>query len=250
MNWKTAGAELLIIVIGIVLALAVDRWADERRDATVAHEYIARLKNDIAIDLAAYADTVTWSRSIDASAQYVLDVYRGRNPPPMEYDQFALHIYRASWAAMGRPTSTTYDDLISTGNISLLPVDVRDAITKYYGIKSTYANRMKLLEETAMKGYWRVPAAVFGPDLAPSVWLAIQGRNPDFITEPGSLGIDEDGIGRIADALRAIDNLEYLLAEIRHQMAQRTILFGERLPKAAREFEAVIKAYMNPDSLQ
>ena len=246
LNWRTAIAEFLILVVGILLALAVDRWADEYRDAQTASEYIARLRSDMATDLAAYADTVAWSNSIDDSTQYVLQVYRGRNPVPEEYDLLALHIYRASWGGTGRTTTTTYDDLVSTGNMALLPVRIRDAITRYYGLKTAYERRLKDLEETARRGYWRVPEHVLGPDLAPVVWLGIQGRTPDFSVAPGDLGLSEAEARQTIDRLRNVADLETLLAEIRHHMVQRMILFGERLPKAARELESALQQEVNP----
>lgn len=240
-NWKTALAELLILVAGILLALAVDRWVEEQRDAKTANEYVARLRSDVATDLAAYADTVAWSHSIDDSSVYVLHIYRGRNPPPDEYDLLALHLFRASWASKGRTTTTTYDDLVSTGNMALLPVRVRDAITNYYGLKNAYERRLAVMEETARSGYWRTPEAVLGPDLTPRVWLGIQGHRPDFRVEQGELGLSEADVVQIVSRLRAIQGFEAQLSEIRHQMMQRLILFGERLPGAARELEAALQ---------
>ena len=249
LNWRTSTAEFLILVVGILLALAVDRWAEEYRDAQTASEYITRLRSDVATDLAAYAETVTWSHSIDDSALYVLQVYRGQDPAPEEYDLLALHMYRASRGVKGRTTTTTYDDLVSTGNMALLPVSIRDAITRYYGLKTVYETRLASLEETAVRGYWRVPEHVFGPDLAPIVWLGVQGHAPDFSVAQGDLGLSEADIRQILDRLRNVANLENLLAEIRLQMAQRTILFGERLPKAARELESALQQEVNPGAL-
>lgn len=240
-SWKSAIAEILILIVGILAALAVDRWAEERRDAVTAGEYITRLKNDVEVDLQAYSETVVWSRSIDNSAVFVLDVYRGRDLNSEEFDLMMLHIFRASWGSKGRTTTTTYDDLVSTGNIALLPVGVRNAITEYYGIKSSYERRIAEFEATARQGYWRVPERVLGPDLTRSVWLGIQGRTPDFSPNPGDLGLDEATVSSVVERLRSIENLELLLAEIRHQMVQREVLFGERLPKAANELAAALQ---------
>ena len=156
-SWKSAIAEILILVVGILAALAVDRWAEEQRDQAIASEYIARLKNDVEADLQAYSETVAWSHSIDDSAAFVLDVYRGRDINSEEFDIMMLHIFRASWGSKGRTTTTTYDDLVSTGNIALLPVRVRNAITEYYGLKSSYERRIDGFENTSREGYWRVP---------------------------------------------------------------------------------------------
>ena len=242
MNWKSALAELLIIVAGIIMALAVDRWTEERRDIAAARSYVERLQRDVEFDLGAYARTVAWAQAIDNSAVYVLDVYRGRNPPREEYDLFAYHIFRASWDALRRPTHATYDDLINTGNIGLLAVSVRDALTDYHSLQQDYVERRaESFANEARRGYWRVPEAVLGPDLVPAVWLRIQGNPPDFVPEPGSMGLNEADVERIVAALRARDDLEPSLAMIRHTMAQYRILFGERMPSAADRFSEALE---------
>ena len=249
LNWKTATAEFLILVVGILLALAVDRWANDYRDAQTASKYIAQLRSDVAIDLAGHEESLVWSNVIDGSALYVLQVYRGRDPGPEEYDQLAHHIYRAAWVGTGRSTTTTYDDLVSTGNMALLPVHIRDAITRYYGIKSAYERRLTSLGDAAWLGYWRVPERVLGPDLAPAVWLGIQGRTADFSVAQGDLGLSEADARQIIDRLRDVADLETFLAEVRHHMAQQTVLFGDRLPKAARELESALQHEVEPDAM-
>ena len=241
LSWKTAVAEILVLIIGIVAALAVDRWAEERRDAATAKEYISRLERDVAADLQAYADTAAWSRAIDDSAVFVLGVYRGSDPAPEEYDQFALHLFRASWGSRGESTTTTYDDLVSTGNMALLPVAVRDSITGDYSLRSAYERRLDQFEAVAIRGYWRVPARVLGADLTPEVWLRIQGRTHGFKLKQGDIGLSEGEAKATIARLRATDDLEALLAQIRHQMVQRELLFGERLPAAATKLIAVLQ---------
>lgn len=246
LDWRTVIGEVLIIVLGVMLALGVDRWAGERRDQDTAMQYVARLRSDLDTDLLGYDETVAWSQAIDQSALYVLDVYRGRNPAPDESDPFLQHLYRASWAVMGNTTSATYEELVSTGNMALLPVEVRGAVTEYYALKTNYLeNRRQIFEEKAIDGYWPVPSAVLGPDLAPDAWLAAQGGGAGAqFDEPVTLGLSTEDLEAILDRLRDIETLEADLADIRHQMAQRTVLFGERLPAAARELSQTLERHV------
>ncbi len=234
-NWVRAAAELVIIVAGVMLALAADRWRETERENDLALSYIARLQSDVETDLQAFRQTVEWAKAIDDSSLYVLDIYRGADPSSDSYDLFVYHIFRASWNTQGRTTSATYQDLIGTGNLGLLPVRIRNEVTDYYTLKGNYIQgRVKIFEEVARPGYWRVPDIVLGPILGPRVWEAIQGTSVDFAPEAGRLKLSDAGVAQIVQSLRRIEDLEIQISEVRHQMTQRKILFGERLPNAAR----------------
>lgn len=232
--WRRISVEAAAIVVSILLAFGIDAWWEQEREQDLAASYVERLRTDIEHDLAAYRLTVAWSAAIDASALYVLSVYRGKELSPEQYDEFAYHLFRTSWNMQGRTTSATYEDLVGTGNFGLLPVDLRNEITKYQGSKELYIEeRVGYYAEVARHGYWRVPDVTLGPEIGPRVWLSIQGRQPDFMPEVGSLGLSDTDIAGIVDALRGIEGLETQIAEVRNQMAQRKVLFGERLPAAA-----------------
>ena len=234
--WKRISIEAVAIVGSILLAFAIDAWWETRREVDLAQSYIARLQADIEVDLQAYEVTVAWSKAIDASSMYVLNVFRGADPSRDAYDLFAYHIFRASWALQGRASSATYDDLISTGNFRLLSVQIRTEISDYYAMKKNYIERRsRMLEEKALRGYWRVPSIVLGPEAMPRIWQFIQGRPVDFVPEIGSLKLSDADANNIVQSLQNIEGLDTQIADVRHHMAQRQILFGERLPIAARD---------------
>ena len=235
-------AELIIIVAGVMLALAGDRWREAERDSDLALSYVARLQSDLETDLRAFEETVQWAKAIDDSSLYVLKIYEGTDPTPATYDLFAYHIFRASWNVQGRTTSATYQDLISTGNLGLLPVQLRNEIADYYAQKEFYQKRVERYEAPEATDYWDVPDIVLGPILGPMIWEAIQGRGIDFVPEPGQMNLGDEDIDQIVRSLRGIDDLERQLAEVRNQMAQRRILFGERLPNAARNLADFLSA--------
>lgn len=235
LDWRRGLAELLVIVTGVMIALAADRWRESQRDEHRTASYVARLKADVEADIAAFATTVEWAGAIDESCLYVLDVYRGTNPSAETADLFAYHLFRASWNLRGHTASGTYQDLVSTGNLALLPVQLRPQVTDYYTVRDYYVlDRVESFADDARTGYWRVPDIVLGPLLGPEIWRRIQGTPPDH--QPTTRGelLGEDDLEDAVEKLRDIDDLETSLAEVRRQMAQRQIIFGERLPRAAR----------------
>ena len=124
-RWNHIAIEGIAIVASILLAFAIDAWWETRREDDLATSYRDRLKTDIEVDLDAYDSTVEWSKAIDTSSIYILDIYRGKDPARETYDLFIYHMFRATWNMQGRTTSATYEDLMSTGNLGLLSVRLR-----------------------------------------------------------------------------------------------------------------------------
>lgn len=50
-QWPRLAAEFLVIVVGVLVALGVDQWAQDRRDRSLEAEYLERLLEDLRYDL-------------------------------------------------------------------------------------------------------------------------------------------------------------------------------------------------------
>jgi hypothetical protein len=240
-DWKRGTIELLIIVVGVLLALAMDRWQQSQNQDEMAVTYVDRLIADLDTDLAAYQNTTQWSVVVDEAAAFVVEVYRGREVLPTEYEHFVLAILKASWLQKGGDSSATYTDLISTGNLALLSIEDREQLSKYYSLKKSYLEiRNMMFIEKLSHNYWNMPSLLLGPDLVPQVWLSVQGRAVDYLPSPGSLNLSGSEIEAIVERLRGVEDLEKLAADVRLFMTQRKVIYGERLPNAARHLKSVL----------
>ena len=241
-NWKKPTTELIIIVVGIMLALAMDRWQQSWNEDEMAATYVDRLIADLDTDIAAYQETTKWSLVINEAAGYVVEVYRGRDVSPTEYELFVASILKASWFQKGGDTSATYSDLVSTGNLGLLTLDDREQLIKYHSLKKGYIEiRSQSFIATLNEGYWNMPQLLLGPDLLPRLWLSLQGRDVGYLPSPGSLNLSGSEIEAIIERLRGVEDFEKLAADVRFYMTQRQVIYGQRLPDAARELKAVLE---------
>lgn len=240
-DWKKGTTELIVIVVGILLALAMDRWQQSWNEDEMAVTYVDRLVADLDTDIAAYQETTNWSVVINEAAGFVVEVYRGREVSPTEYEHFVAAILKASWLQKGGDTSATYSDLLSTGNLGLLSLEDSEQLNKYYSLKRKYIEiRSKSFIETLNAGYWNMPQLLLGPDLLPRLWLSLQGRDVGYLPAPGSLNLSGSEIEVIIERLRGVEDFEKLAADVRFYMTQRQVIYGQRLPDAARELKAVL----------
>ena len=74
MRWAQVVVELVLLVAGILIALAVDGWIDDRRDARVEREYLELLVRDLDRDLEVLKEVVDFERAQVADAALA---YRG-----------------------------------------------------------------------------------------------------------------------------------------------------------------------------
>ena len=50
-DWRRAGTEIVIIVVGVLVALAINEWWSEKEDRRMEAEYIERIKEDLRADI-------------------------------------------------------------------------------------------------------------------------------------------------------------------------------------------------------
>jgi Family of unknown function (DUF6090) len=132
LRWEHVVVELALLVVGILVALAVDGWIDGRREARVERQYLELLARDLERDLEMLTEVIAFENAqIDAS----VTAYRAVRMGVEEADREAVA------EALGQLTSrrtlrlsrATYTDLLSTGNLRLIRnTALRDRIVTLY----------------------------------------------------------------------------------------------------------------------
>lgn len=159
--------EFLVIVLGVLVALAVDAWWDRRSDAALAQAYYAALARDLAADTVEYADAIkNIERSIDAT-EHVLAAIEGR---VAEYHASRALVQSLAIApSVNFPdwSSGTMDELVNAGTIRLLSdTTLKRVLLARYAEAREFRPRAQGPEHSAYLEYRRlirgmVPLEVF-----------------------------------------------------------------------------------------
>jgi hypothetical protein len=240
-NWQKSLAELVTIILGVLIALLANDWRDALRGRAEATAYEARLDRAVASDIVQYTRTAEESAAIDSAAVAVLAVYRGRHVAAGEAKEFVEAVLKASWMPPPDVSRDTYEDLVSTGNLGLLPVTVREAVGAYYGEAQVYADREASFGEVLRKGYWRVPGMVLGPDLLPRVWKAMASAPGGHQQQSDELRVRATQLDGIVKRLRRVPDLEAEIADVRNVMVQREVIYADRMTSAARQLRRLLQ---------
>ena len=122
--------EFFLIVTGVLVALMVEAGLDERQDDALRDEYYSRVQIDVAADKLAVEYRIEFFVSVQQFSQDTLDWLESDRP--VDQDVLLASFYAAEiWPFV--PNISTYQDLLSTGNIRLMDdIDFRTSLADYY----------------------------------------------------------------------------------------------------------------------
>ena len=223
-NWRQSVAEFVVIVFGVLAALAVDQWWTEREDRNTEAEYISRIRADLQSDI----DGFLWFEEI---FEIKANVIRGLRDYPdsdlLSRDQETLmqELVFSGFIALPDSFSTTFDELVSTGRLALVDsAERRDALSRYYS------------------GFEHISAIVFEPEgeykrvlweSFPAEFLDRDSKKPNLI-DPAVFSEGLEGL--LADSrLRAAANAEIVYADMLVSYSSQFRIRAEQLLKLLEE---------------
>lgn len=143
MNWRSSArwfaAEFLVVVTGILVALALQAWwqARERRDNERA--YLTQLRADLIETerIMKWTDSVT--AASDRAGQKLVHAYHTAGVPIG--DSLLTWVYQAAYYEDPTPVTATADALVATGDLRLINDDtLRTAISDYLSVARKFTN--------------------------------------------------------------------------------------------------------------
>lgn len=137
-----AAGEIFLVVVGILIALAINNQNDMRKDRAREIHYLENIKTDLDINLAEMDRYLEIRTECIAAANRILEHFDGK--PITDYSAFnadGVMIY--SWQKFWQ-NNNTFQELVNSGNLALIS---NDAIKKkLLDIESLY-KKMKSEED-------------------------------------------------------------------------------------------------------
>lgn len=132
-DWTAVAIELMVVVLGILIALQVDQWAQRRQDREQERALLLRLKEDLRTEHARAAAAEGWAEDRLEAVELLSRI--ASNPAAAALDPAAIPwaIETASWRSFPKVSAFVYNDLQSTGHMSLIrSVDLRRELAEHY----------------------------------------------------------------------------------------------------------------------
>jgi hypothetical protein len=159
-DWLAVLFELAIVVLGVFLGIQAANWNDARKAHSEERRYYAQLVDDLQTDVSTLRTAVERSRIHDRAAEDVLTALDTGVPENADYGRLALNIHYAGFLFVPQAARSTYDELISTGNLGILRDErAKRAIASYYEAFASNRQWDTLLRQQ-QSDYWRLTAGV------------------------------------------------------------------------------------------
>ena len=131
---KYAIGEIVLVVIGILIALSINNWNEQRKENKLEQDYYCKLLEDVQQDLVQVNNQIanTVSR-IDASNN-VLQILQSPDPKLDMLMQESLKALSLITYTI-RPNNAAFEDLKSSGNLNILKDNtIKTSVIDYYSM--------------------------------------------------------------------------------------------------------------------
>lgn len=128
------GAEFLVVVVGVLVALAVDQMVDARAERQLERDYLSALQADVQSDLSRLRDEL--HPGIDEREAMARAVIAALDEEyPFDAVRLAVALDWAGHLALFEPRRATFDDLLGTGNLRLIRNrELRAEVVEYHDL--------------------------------------------------------------------------------------------------------------------
>ena len=241
-DWFAVVVEVLVVIVGLMLAFQLDRWREQQIDRQDEHAYIDRLIVDIEEDIPTIETAIEIA---ELRLEFVNKLMAVAVDPRTALDQpavFLAAVNQASFTFAPSLTRHTFDDLRTTGNMRLIrDSDIKDALFDYYGWEESQ-RQFRPIQISVEFRHFELAAGVLThaqENYIQDHWLVVGRRNIDELRNA-----EPDLAQVLAAAERFSERAELVawLPQLR-QLHKERILVSTALIERARVLVEILRKY-------
>jgi len=150
---KYAIGEIVLVVIGILIALSINNWNENRKKIAQEKFILEKLKVDLTSDIKAISIQIEFINTNKNELLFCVAALLGKTEPTRE--EFVSNLSSILTLIVFNQNRTTFSNIISTGQIEYIQNQtLTDSITTYYNNNYKYW-------DTALRDYTRNITAPF-----------------------------------------------------------------------------------------
>ncbi|WP_194973306.1 DUF6090 family protein [Aquiflexum lacus] len=122
--------EILLVVIGILIALQVNNWNEQRKDKIKSYSYLLRLNEDIDLILVDVDNSLKGAERKLKNSIIVQEALEAKQLPISKQENFDLYLSEYHQFYIMIQDAKTYTEMMSVGEINLIENQwIRDAFS-------------------------------------------------------------------------------------------------------------------------
>ena len=151
---RYAIGEILLVVIGILIALQINTWNENRKERILEQDYYCRLLEDVALDEQQVEDLLKASEARLKSANQAVRLLQGENPKKIEVAREINNSIKSIYADF-KFNDAAFSDLKSGANLNIIKdKSVIKAINNYFNKVEGYVSIIEVNGENAVKTFY------------------------------------------------------------------------------------------------
>lgn len=132
-DWFAVAVDLLVVVVGILVALEFGSWVEARKERALEQVYLERLKEDFGIELARIGDARRYAQARIEAAKLLDRLVSDPSSAGTAGARVPRAIETASWRSFPQINAFVYSELQNTGRLALLrSVELRRLLAEHY----------------------------------------------------------------------------------------------------------------------
>jgi hypothetical protein len=130
--FKYAIGEIILVVIGILIALSINNWNESNKENQIEHKYLKNILSDLIDQDTSIDIQLGFEETFFRSSNYIIKDYQ-QNSTLVIDSTFFKHATMLTSRKTFVLTDPTYTDLISSGNINIIKnIEFKDKLIKFY----------------------------------------------------------------------------------------------------------------------
>jgi len=231
-DWSAVVVEVVVVIVGLMLAFQLDGWVEQRGERKQETEYIERLISDLEDDIPAIQYAIDLASLRLRLVNLLMDVSSDPAVATARPVEFLGAVSQAAFTYTPSLTSHTFEDLRSTGNIRLLlSQEIRDALYEYYGF-DTNQRQFRPLQFSTEHRHFELAAGVLSHEQEIFVQDNWRIFIPGEIDNIENVPPDINQVGEAAQRLHESPELVAWLPQVRALQIEQIGTHRSRLERA------------------
>jgi hypothetical protein len=229
-HWGVLSVELVVVVVGILGALWVDSWRQEREDRTLETRYLVRLHHDLVASREILDEETHRHETTAGALRTALETLKAE-PGGAGVEVLKQTLGYATELNGFTPEHSTYEEMVATGNLGLITSDsIRIALSLY----DRWLRRNEMVDAVAIDQAFQTVEPILWESYVPTDVVPPQSRafsvgDSPFPLDPAALY----GNRRLWNALNARLEVEMASIEfrglLRSALESALVLIDEKL---------------------
>lgn len=125
--------EIVLVVIGILIALSINNWNEDRKESLIEKNYLRRLLVDLENDYKTLSFSKALSNERINQVNILSSVIKNQSQSNENSTLIIESIEKVTWRSYLPLSKIVYNELLNSGNMSLIQSEyLRDLLSNYY----------------------------------------------------------------------------------------------------------------------